>query len=267
MRILCLHGRGSNNDIFRMQTAGFRSLLDDFEFEFVEGRMPHTEGNWSLHTKDFATSRLWGYYNPFDPQDVLSAEHDILEIAEEEGPFDGILGYSQGGTLAAQSILRHQEENPYATPDELPFRFGIFFNSSTPGKVFKLDQEVIDIAPKDLPINEAQMLGTVQPNRVNVDKVLPVRLAQLPDGRPIVTDGTYGMVKWDSAVYGEVIKVPTLHVRCPGDLKEHGEGLYNLCDRKVARQYIHAHGHDFPRGYHEMRSIAQLIRTVAEMAS
>lgn len=60
MRILCLHGRGSNNDvrallahvlpyltlsqIFKMQTAGFRSLLDDYEFDFVQGQMPHTEG-------------------------------------------------------------------------------------------------------------------------------------------------------------------------------------------------------------------------------
>ncbi|RFU27066.1 hypothetical protein B7463_g9262, partial [Scytalidium lignicola] len=207
--------------IFRMQTAGFRSLLDDIEFEFIEGRMPHTEGNWSLHTKDFATSRLWGYYNPFDPQDVLSAEYDIIDIAADEGPFDGILGYSQGGTLAAQTILRHAQENPYATPDELPFRFGVFFNSSTPGNVFRLNQKVVEISPKDLPINEAQMLGMVQPNRINRDKVLPVRLAQLPDGRPIVTDGTYGMTKWDGAVDGQVIKIPTLHVRCPGDLKEH----------------------------------------------
>lgn len=25
-------------------SAGFRSLLDDYEFDFVQGQMPHTEG-------------------------------------------------------------------------------------------------------------------------------------------------------------------------------------------------------------------------------
>jgi hypothetical protein len=225
------------------------------------------QGNWSLHTKEFAASKLWGYFNPFDPEDVLSAEQDVLDVAAEEGPFDGILGYSQGGTLAAQTILRFSQQNPHATPAELPFRFGIFFNASTPGNVFPLTEPVSDMSLQELPLEEAQMMGMIQPNRVNKDKVLPVRLGRLPNGRRIVTKGTYGMAKWDAEVDGKVIHIPTLHIRCPGDLKEHGEGLYNLCEPEVARQYIHAHGHDFPRGYHEMRSIAQLIRTVAEMAS
>ncbi|EKG15218.1 hypothetical protein MPH_07552 [Macrophomina phaseolina MS6] len=45
--------------IFRMQTAGLRSLLEpEYEFEFVEGRWPHLEGNWSLHTVDFSKSKV-----------------------------------------------------------------------------------------------------------------------------------------------------------------------------------------------------------------
>lgn len=42
-----------------MQTAGIRSLLEpEYEFEFVEGRWPHLEGNWSLHTVDFSKSKV-----------------------------------------------------------------------------------------------------------------------------------------------------------------------------------------------------------------
>lgn len=42
-----------------MQTAGIRSLLEpEYEFEFVEGRWPHLEGNWSLHTVDFSKSNV-----------------------------------------------------------------------------------------------------------------------------------------------------------------------------------------------------------------
>jgi hypothetical protein len=42
-----------------MQTAGIRSQLEpEYEFEFVEGRWPHLEGNWSLHTVDFSKSNV-----------------------------------------------------------------------------------------------------------------------------------------------------------------------------------------------------------------
>lgn len=30
--------------IFQLQTAAFRAELEDFEFEYVQGTVPHTEG-------------------------------------------------------------------------------------------------------------------------------------------------------------------------------------------------------------------------------
>lgn len=118
-----------------MQTAGIRSLLEpEYEFEFVEGRWPHLEGNWSLHTVDFSKSnvrflsyivpppspflrarsghlhvtgvfighgllmcallKLYGYYNGLDIEDILATENELREVIEEHGPFDGLLGYS-----------------------------------------------------------------------------------------------------------------------------------------------------------------------------
>lgn len=42
-----------------MQTAAIRSFLEpEYEFEFVEGRWPHLEGNWSVHTTDFSKSKV-----------------------------------------------------------------------------------------------------------------------------------------------------------------------------------------------------------------
>ena len=82
MRVLCLHGRGSNTEviepllfiaeprvskhhaiqIFRMQTAAIRSFLEpEYHFEFVEGRWPHLEGNWSVHTTDFSKSKVTSF--------------------------------------------------------------------------------------------------------------------------------------------------------------------------------------------------------------
>lgn len=118
-----------------MQTAGIRSQLEpEYEFEFVEGRWPHLEGNWSLHTVDFSKSnvsirgfcsdgwvktpptpygslwssrewapnnylanmpfKLYGFYNMLDIEDILATEKELREVIEEHGPFDGLLGYS-----------------------------------------------------------------------------------------------------------------------------------------------------------------------------
>jgi len=65
MRVLCLHSRGSNAEIFQMQTGTFvmtttlaanikhsklniiamiRGMLDDFTFDFAQGGLPHQRG-------------------------------------------------------------------------------------------------------------------------------------------------------------------------------------------------------------------------------
>lgn len=87
MKILCLHGRGSNNEIFRAQTAAFRADLDDFEWVFVQGTARHTEGNFSLYTSQFSHLPLYTYYNPFEPASILRTHADLEQIIESEGPF------------------------------------------------------------------------------------------------------------------------------------------------------------------------------------
>src|SRR5882757_5949624 len=104
------------------------------------------KGNWSLHTTDFAKSKLWGYFNLLDLQDVEDVERQLLQLAIEDGPYDGILGYSQGATLAAQTIIRHNLEHPEAAIQDMPFRFAIFFNGATPSKVFEMSETPIPVS-------------------------------------------------------------------------------------------------------------------------
>lgn len=246
-----------------MQTAGFRSLLDDYEFDFVQGQMPHVEGNWSLHTTDFAKSKLWGYFNVLDPMDVQDTERQLLQLAVEDGPYDGILGYSQGATLAAQTIIRYTLENPEAMMQDMPFRFAIFFNGATPSRVFEMTEKPIPVCAQ----NEPEAIHFYSQMKANpllhTTKLFP---ALLPNGRKILTDSKLGMIKCDASLDGTLIKIPTLHVRCPEDRKEYGHELYKLCENTLAQQYFHDHKHDFPRGYSEMRNIASAIRSTAELS-
>ncbi|KAL5349426.1 hypothetical protein ACLOAV_005717 [Pseudogymnoascus australis] len=292
MRVLCLHGRGSNNEIFQMQTASFRADLDDFEWEFVGGTTLHTEGNWSLHTAAFSNLPLYSYYNPLSPSSIIEAENDILRITEEEGPFDGVLGYSGGAALASQIIIRDAIAHPFKSPNEFPFRFAIFINGASPLRAFRLSGPADCLGdgttnPEDL-IKEAEGMflrasATRKKNGVN-DEDQPDREAMLralasfkghvlDDGTPFLTDGEYGLTRWNARTEivkdkGEIlISIPTLHIRNPAEEDmHHGEHLLTMCEPGLRREYHHGYGHDFPRGRREMKKIAELIRETAERA-
>lgn len=202
-----------------------------------------------------------------DLNDILETERQVLQLAAEEGPYDGILGYSQGATLAAQVLIRHAIENPDCPEHERPFKFAVFFNSATPSRVLQVASRPPPIVPDLTQPLALKFLHAMKANPLLGKTTLYP--AELPgsESRLILTDGTLAMMKCDSTLDGVLIRIPTLHVRCPSDEPEHGEELYHLCETQKAAQYFHIHKHDFPRGYDEMRQIARLIRQTAERAS
>ncbi|KAL8397628.1 hypothetical protein RB594_004366 [Gaeumannomyces avenae] len=265
MKVLCLHGRGSNTEIFRMQTAAIRSFLEpEYEFEFVEGRWPHLEGNWSVHTTDFSKSKLYGYYNGLNLDDILATENELRQIIEDYGPFDGILGYSQGATLAAQLVIRYMMENPFATIQELPLKFAIFINGATPPCVLPLAGEELFDCPLDEFAEAAHLFKVFKPNETN--NLTNLRPAKLANGRKVVTDSVNYMTRYDPAWDGKVISIPTVHIRGRGDHSDYGEGLLDLCEPDLAEDRLHIYGHDFPRGRDMSMTIARLIRKTADKA-
>ncbi|KAI5459612.1 serine hydrolase FSH [Mariannaea sp. PMI_226] len=283
MKILCLHGRGSNSEIFQAQTASLRSCLDDdFDFEFVQGTELHTEGNWSVYTSQFSNLPQYTYYNPLVPLSVLDAEAQLLDLIEQEGGFDGVLGYSGGAGFAAQAMIRHSQEDPTAEP---LFRFAIFINGATPLKTFALrDEKIVEVAKGSTPFDKELEAVYLRPSNLRVRKgdgrdaaeaaiasrkreINAVRTGQLMDGRYFLTDGEVGLTRYEGELDGPLIDVPTLHVRCPDEEDPNqGLNLLGLCKPGLVVEHHHQFGHDFPRGQSEMRKIAQLVTDMAEFA-
>ncbi|OTB07053.1 hypothetical protein M426DRAFT_318421 [Hypoxylon sp. CI-4A] len=99
MRFLCLHGIGTSTDILETQLAGLRYRLGDgHEYEYVEGPLvwPPAKGIEEAFGKQEA------YYSYFDgtASSILKAVDDLVEFIDTEGPFDAVIGFSQGGALA-----------------------------------------------------------------------------------------------------------------------------------------------------------------------
>ncbi|OCK83580.1 hypothetical protein K432DRAFT_290762 [Lepidopterella palustris CBS 459.81] len=152
MRILCLHGMGTNSEILATQTEMIRSLLPaHYEYVFIDGEKPYDAPE---QVRDFFPGPYLCYHPAPTPSAVLEAQEMVEEALESEGPFDGVIGFSQGAALAA-SIMLHRS----MAFETLPFRFAIFLCSGLPFSPLpstvrrmhpQLDQARIDIPTADM---------------------------------------------------------------------------------------------------------------------
>ncbi len=130
LKVLCIHGYRQNEKIFRERSGGLRKLLKKY-IEFVFLTAPHEipeEPN--LARAEEERERGWWFsrpgnsYNAMDKTDICTGYQESLQAVKEkflsEGPFDGVLGFSQGAAFVSLlCILKH---NPATGID---FKFAI----------------------------------------------------------------------------------------------------------------------------------------------
>lgn len=112
---------------------------DGHTYDFVEGIFPYELASglciaqqllWlffdrHLEIRDLVPADDQGF-SYFDPDSVpasLQAVNDLEQFIEKEGPYDGVLGFSQGMMLACTLLIRYMQEKK-----ALPFKCAIFFS-------------------------------------------------------------------------------------------------------------------------------------------
>ncbi|KAF9885220.1 hypothetical protein FE257_000580 [Aspergillus nanangensis] len=133
MRILCLHGAGTNARIFELQTdeAAIRyELGDNHTYDFVEGTI-----SWEMYPgvdrialKDEA---VYAFMDPSRPETGITAYQHLEEYLLDEGPYDGVIAFSQAATMIL-TYLAHRAQQQQAAPAVPPFKFGIFISIVQP---------------------------------------------------------------------------------------------------------------------------------------
>lgn len=68
----------------------------------------------------------YAYTTEYTPSALREAYDDLAAIIDDEGPFDGVLGFSQGASMAAGFLVEQERRRPGKAP---PFRFAIFMSS------------------------------------------------------------------------------------------------------------------------------------------
>lgn len=99
----------------------------------------------------------YAYFGP-SPEAVIAALDDLDAYIREEGPFDGVLGFSQGASLAAMYLVRWAHQHPASVP---PFTCAIMFSRIgaydpvtwlEKGEVLKLERLPLSVSPIRIPV-------------------------------------------------------------------------------------------------------------------
>ncbi|KAJ5925180.1 hypothetical protein N7454_007819 [Penicillium verhagenii] len=113
----------SVSKVLEIQTAPLRyEIGDGHTYDFVEGIFPY---ELAPEIRDLVPTGDQGF-SYFDPDSVpasLKAVKDLEHFIEKEGPYDGVLGFSQGMMLACTLLMRNVQEKR-----TLPFKCAIFFS-------------------------------------------------------------------------------------------------------------------------------------------
>ena len=243
-RVLCLHGGGTSAAIFKIQTRYLQwSLGKTFEFVFFDAPWPSPPGPGVVPVfEEMGPFFRWAKPDDYEVEEIEPAPpklEDLLRrvLRSDGGEWVGVMGFSQGGRLAA-GLLRECQEG--FLDDWLPagetFKFGLLSGASYP------------------PIYCSAKARQQWPH---------------PPSRPImhgnerVANGIFGSQKehrvWDEAL-DSVVRVPSIHIQGMRDpVLDMSKLLLRCFDERRRKLFLLDIGHHLPKAKEQNRLIADAI--------
>ncbi|KAL4931413.1 serine hydrolase-domain-containing protein [Aspergillus undulatus] len=295
-KILALHGHGTSAAIFKSQTAAFRSKLpESYTFDFLDAPFPSSPapGIKAIYP-DYPT---YTWYREPTPTALREAHAWVLEYCRRHGPFDAVMGFSQGCSLLGSLALYHAyetrdrdghgryhgdgvvgngngEDLNVKTVEDLPFRSAIFICGGIP--LYALSDLGLPISDRAESINKASgallntTAGSLTDLAANTSKI--TRGVGLWDNNlssnALLHDSTSRPDRSD--VFGldftsfpswAKIRMPTVHVYGAKDPRwPAGIQLAEFCDLGKRVEFDHGGGHDIPRTSEVSNRITGLLR-------
>jgi pimeloyl-ACP methyl ester carboxylesterase len=210
-----------------------------------------------------------GHYT-FWPQPTVAlirgAHKWLTDYIEAHGPYDVVMGFSQGCSLISSFLLYHAQETP---TEALPFKAAVFVCGGVPMPVLE-DLGLPGVSPRAHEVNDQtgkllkEKAGKLAELAENLDRIKP-GMGLWDDVLSLLHDPT--KIPDESDVFGldftvmpkEVrIKIPTVHVygamdpRWPSSMQ-----LAYFCDDR--KMYDHGGGHDIPRSTEVSITIARFF--------
>lgn len=192
----------------------------------------------------------YAYYTDRSREQIEFAYERLMNFVEARGPFGGVIGFSQGGALAAAAMIRYAKLHPTADP---LFELGIFLCSTLP---FNLSM------PLDSELNGGSDGTAWKSFKEDDETVMKLKTAE----------GKQNLIQYDPKTDSERILVPTVHIIGRKDQYiDQCESLVELCrvnenaNRNMTSVY-HEQGHLVARDPTFVRKAAMVIEDKIEAA-
>eukprot|EP01084_Bolivina_argentea_P217994 370018_1 len=181
LKVLCLHGFCENADHFKKKSMGLQDKLTCIDYYFVSA--PHKYNN---------KKRTFMWWNSIDIDGnkkqylgMIDSLYYIANIINLKGPFDGIIGFSQGGVLL--SLILGLIEYPMYGIEKLnlntnkwnlnksTFKFAIMISSFIPRdvSVYPLYDDILNKKRNKIQIPILHICGKQEVFYGIVKKLLP----------------------------------------------------------------------------------------------
>jgi hypothetical protein len=175
-----LHGNGCDSEIFKFQLSTLTSKTkDSVEFVFLDGLAPSTMidpvllkvfPKTNFNHLQYMTITGVGSKDGMRYEGVDTAVDYVLKAVASLGPFDGLLGFSQGSNLATILIGR-------AERGMIPkhWRFVITMNGSRS----RWADEMLDVFASELQIPSLHVIGEADPLKADTESLTELYSAAL----------------------------------------------------------------------------------------
>jgi len=211
------------------------------------------------------------YHGEPIPADVQNCYDLIMDVVEEDGPFDAVLGFSQGSAIGATVMLTEAAKNN----GKQPFKMGVFLSTTMP---FDFGSGVLQLKYDRRDGLSAMHydadLRTPTAKSEDVDWRTDCRSKGVIDEfearHPCVQDSESVevdvLLRYHPTTHSQRLRVPTVHViGRKDDYAEHGKNLYGMCDPRYATVVTHDGGHQLPRDVNTVAKVADSIIRAVEL--
>lgn len=245
---------------------------------------------------DYIPGRHLAYWDAWDAPGIEASFELMEETLAEQGPFDGVLAYSQGGAFVLGYLLQHLIDRPN---EPLPFKFAVFlgtaaalssdpdykteeirscFKSLTDAERDELHEGFVTRQghrdPREMPVvTDGRLQGREKELFIALLDHVQASLGarnffgiEESDARQAVDEGTYNLEvfpRFFNAVYTtQRINIPTVHIRGlhddPAPLRL-AELAQELCDSSMVQLIRYDGVHEVP---HREEDVSRIRRAV-----
>ncbi|KAH0498067.1 hypothetical protein TgHK011_005345 [Trichoderma gracile] len=230
MRFLCLHGRGTSAQIFELQTARLREQLSDHEFVFIDGNVETEPSEGAEAVAD----EFFGWFDqPVTPAHTRQLLLGLIDFITAEGPFQGLMGFSEGGIVAAM-LLAHDARERFAG-----LECGILMSAAPP------------LDPAGILEQDPPTLRCLIPAADDVDGTA----IRVPTAHVIGSNEPFAHLVSLSPLAGVLISSGL------EDPEELHQLLFRLCDGSRRERFVHTLGHEVP-GARSDEGLAGAVRVI-----